>query len=349
MDKRKNILKKAVVLQIAIIMLLSISVIATSTQIKSIGAPEKETSTLQKISLPSLQEDNVILWDNYVITWNTAYHSQDDPPGEPEQWDSFVADDFMFTEETTVKWIYWQIYYGYAPAKDYQYDWNITFFNDDGTGNNPGTIYKGPITIYDSDIDKSLPYINETNNWACGATAFFPEPITFNADTKYWITIYSIGPIYPQTYLPVHNEATGGILLHEAKFISQHWGYPDWTDFTVVHGEPLDANFILGGDPPFEITIKKGLGATISISNNLPEGEDGLVHNMTVNITATGGFVLNPTKNVLVNEFNGQTTVKIRFFPIGFGSITINVACTSEDVGIGSKEATVKLLLILVL
>jgi len=349
MEKRKYILKKAIVLQIAVIMLLSIAVIATSTQINTIGAPKCEITSIPKKIMPCLQEDNVILWDNYVTTWNIAYHSQDDPPGEPEQWDSFVADDFMFNEETEVEWIYWQIYYGFAPAKDYHYDWNITFFEDDGTGNNPGGIYEGPITIADADIDKSEPYINESTTWACGATAFFPEPITFNADTKYWITIYSIGPIYPQTFLPVHDEATGGILMHEAKIKSDHWGYPEWTDLTEAYGEPLDANFILGGDPPFEVTIKKGLGVKVTVTNNLPEGEQGLVHNLTVNITATGGFVLNPTKNVLVAEFEGQTTETIKWFPIGFGSITIKAACTSTDVGIGSVETEGFLALLLVL
>ena len=349
MERRKYILKKAVVLQTAVIMLLSITVMATSTQINTIGTPDCQIASIPKNIMPCLQQDNVILWDNYVLTWNIAYHSQDDPPEEPEQWDSYVADDFMFDEETTVKWIFWQIYYGYAPAKDYHYDWNITFFEDDGTGNSPGAIYKGPITIADADIDKSLPYFNETTNWACGATAFFPEPITFNADTKYWITIYSIGPIYPQTFLPVHDEATGGILLHEAKIKSEHWGYPDWTDLTEVYGAPVDANFVLGGDPPFEITIKKGLGAKVTVRNNLPEGEEGLIHNMTVNISATGGFVLNPIKNVLVNEFNGQTEVIIRLFAIGFGKVTIKVVCTSEDVGIGTKETEGTLILFLLL
>ena len=201
----------------------------------------------------------------------------------------------------------------------------------------------------DEDIIKSLPYFNYGTNWACGGHTFLPESVTFDAETKYWISIYSTGPILPQTFFPVHNESTGGILLHEGKFKSEHWGYPDWTDFTEVHGAPLDSNFVLGGDPPFEITIDKGLGVSVSVTNNLPLTEDEILHNLTVNITATGGFVLNPIKNEFIPEFEEETTETIKWFPIGFGRITIDVNCTTLEVGIGKANTTGFLLLFFVI
>lgn len=348
--KRKNLLKEAGVLLIGVLLIcVSVAAMATTTDKPDLTSPKCEMNFSIKNSLPSHLQDNVILWDNFVLDWNIAYHSQDDPPEEPEQWDSFVADDFMFEEETEVHWVFWQIYYGFAPGKDYHYDWNITFFEDDGTGNNPGDIYEGPITIADADIDKSLAYFNYTTAWACGATAFLPEPLTFDADTKYWISIYSIGPIYPQTFFPVHNESLGGILLHEGKFKSEHWGYPDWTDFTVVDGEPLDSNFVLGGDPPFEVTISKGLGVTATVTNNLPLTEDEILHNLTVNFTATGGFVLNREKGFVIPEFREGTTETFKWYPIGFGSIAINVDIKTYEVGIGTVEDTGLLLLLFVL
>ena len=351
MKNKKNILKEAVVLLIAAAIFSSIAVTSTSTQMNTIGAPKCEITSLPKNILPYSQQDNVILWDNNALYWSIGYHSQDDPPEDVKQWDSFVADDFIFENETEVKWIFWQIYYANAPGKDYHYDWNITFFEDDGTGNNPGDIYAGPITIADEDIGKSFPYFNQTYRWACGAIAFLPEPVNFNADTKYWITIYSIGSIYPQTFLPCHNETMGGILLHEAKFKSDHWGFPDWTNLSdpELYGAPLDVNFILGGDPIAEVKIKKGLGVTITLTNNLPAGDEYSAHNMTVNCTATGNIFLNPTKNVLFDEFPGQTTEKIRWFPIGFGKITINVACTSLDAGLVPVEEEALLLLFLLI
>lgn len=347
--KRKNILKEAGVLLIgALLIFTSVAAMATTTDEHNLGSPKCETNFSIKDTLPSNLQDNVVLWDNYVFSWETAYHSQDDPPDEPEQWDSYVADDFMFEEETEVHWVFWQIYYGFAPGKDYHYDYNITFFEDDGTGNGPGDIYEGPITIADADILKSRPYFNLTTDWACGAWAFLSDPVTFDADTKYWISMYSIGPIFPQTFFPVHNESDGGILLHEGKFKSEHWGYPDWTDFTVVHGAPLDSNFVLGGDPPYELTISKGLGVTATITNNLPDVYPPDV-NVTVNFTATGGFVLNREKGFVIPELASGTTESVKWYPIGFGSIVINVYSVTPDIGIGSVEETGFLILFLVL
>jgi hypothetical protein len=348
MERRNNIFKEAVVLLIAVSMFLSIAAMATSTKMNTIGSPKCEITSIQKNILPCNLQNDVILWDNYVFSWTIAYHSQDDPPEEPEQWDSFVADDFMFEEETEVKWVFWQIYYSRAPGRDYHYDWNITFFEDDGTGNNPGNIYEGPITILDADIIKSPPYFNTSTAWACAAHTFLSEPVTFDADTKYWISIYSIGPIYPQTYFPCHNEADGGILLHEGKFKSEHWGYPDWTDFSVVEGEPLDSNFILGGEPPTEVTLTKGLGVTATIADNTPVGYPPMI-NVTVNFTATGGFVLNPTKTVVIPEIAPQTAGTAKYFPIGFGNITVTVDIVLADLGVPSEEIVGKLLLILLL
>jgi hypothetical protein len=329
---------------------MSIAVTSISTQMNTIGAPKCEINSLPKNIFPFSQQDNVILWSNNPWYWSVGYHSQDDPPEDPRQWDSFVADDFIFENETEVKWLFWQIYYAHGPGgKDYHYDWNVTFFEDDGTGNNPGDIYVGPITIADEDIGKSFPYFATTTHWACGAFAYLPEPVSFNADTKYWMTIYSIGSIYPQTYLPCHNETAGGILLHEAKFKSDHWGFPDWTNLSdpLLYGQPLDVNFVLGGDPFAEVKIKKGLGVTITFTNNLPAGDEYIAHNMTVNCTATGNIFFNPTKNVLYDEIPGQTTKKIRWFPIGFGKITINVTCTSLDAGLVPVEEEALLLLFL--
>jgi hypothetical protein len=349
MERRNNILKEAVVFLIAVLMLLSIAAIATSNRINTIGSPKSEMNYISKNMLSSHLQNDVILWDNYVFSWKTAYHSQDDPPEAPHQWDSFVADDFRFEEETEVKWVFWQIYYGFAPGgKDYHYDWNITFFKDDGTGNSPGDIYEGPITISDSDIYKSLPYFNTSNSWACGAHTFLPEPVTFDADTKYWISVYSIGRIYPQTFFPCHNESDGGILLHEGKFKSEYFGYPEWTDLSVLDDEPLDSNFILGGDPPTEVTLNKGLGVTATIADNTPEGYPPMI-NVTVNFTATGGFVLNPTKTVVIPEIAPQTAGTAKYFPIGFGKITVTVDIILADIGVPSTEIEGRLLLILLL
>jgi hypothetical protein len=309
--------------------------------------------------LPSPLQGNPVLWDNFVITWNKGYHSQDDPPDEPKQWDSFVADDFLFDEETEVHWVFWQFVYWNCNIaggpKDYHYDWNVTFFEDEGTGYHPGDIFAGPFTIADADIHKSLPYGNSSvysgGYWNCGAYAFLPEPVTFNADTKYWISIYSIGPIYPQSGWYVHNESTGGILLHEGNYKSERWGSPDWTNFSIhdADGESLDANFVLGGEAPFEVSISKGLGITATVINNFLPDTESYPTNLTVTFTATGGFVLNRTKTVIIPKLESGAKETIKWYPIGFGSVEINVACTSAETGIGSADKTGILIFILVL
>jgi hypothetical protein len=356
MERRKFFLKEAGVILIGVLLICtSVAAISTITDETNLITPSCEITSPIKTPFPSKLQDDVILWDNYVLNWCTAYHSQDEPPGDPPVVESFVADDFMFEEETEVYWVFWQFMYwncnNVEGPKDYHYDWNITFFEDDGTGESPGNVYQGPITIADADIDKSLPYINSTTQangmWVCGGTAFLPESVTFNADTKYWLTIYSTGPIFPQTGWCMHCELHGGILLHEAKFKSEHWGYPDWTNFTIVNGEPLDSSFVLGGDPPNEITLSKGLGVTATIADNTPEGYPPMI-NVTVNFIATGGFVLNPTKTVVIPEIAPQTAGTAKYFPIGFGKITVTVDAAGEGIGVGSAEIEGRLLLIFI-
>jgi hypothetical protein len=351
MKRNKYILKEASVITIGMLLICTCVAGIATTNIDDKVSLKCETPNTPQNIFPCQLSEAIPLWDNFVLTWKVGYHSQNDP----EQFDSYVADDFLFETETEVNWVYWQIWYGWVPPRDYHYNYSITFFEDDGTGTSPGAIYKGPYAIADEDIDKSRPYVNLSfpdNTWICGATSLLPEPVVFNADTKYWITIYSVGPISPYTYFSLHNESQGGIRLHEAKVRSDHWGYPNWTSLSeiTVDNEQLDANFILGGgDPPFEVSIKKGLGATITITNNLPEGEIGLVNNMTVNITATGDIILNPIKNVLIPEFEGQTTETIKYYPIGIGNIAIKVYCTSDELGIGDTETTGLLLIVFLL
>jgi len=355
MKYKSTILKEAGVLLIGMLLIFSsLAVIANKNEKNYLSGSSKIDIPIKNSGL-CLVQDDVILWDNYVLDWTSAYHSQDDPPGEPEQWDSYVADDFKFEEETDVHWIFWQIYYGWCNnadgPKDYHYDWNIIFFEDDGTGNNPGDIYEGPITISDEDIIKSNSYLNSTawiGVWQCGAHAYLPGPITFDADTKYWISIYSIGPIYPLTFFPVHSESLGGILLHQGKIKSEHWGYPDWTSLSVDYGYALDSNFVLGGASPHNITISKGFGISVTIDNNLPETITPMT-NVTVNFTATGGFVLNPTKNIVIPEIASQTTETAKYFPIGFGKIIITAKIAGDRIGVGTIEDTGFLILFFVI
>lgn len=349
MKNIKNILKEAGVLLIgAILICSSVAVMATTNGGNEIiDISSKIVTPLVNIE-PSFFQGDCVVWDNINPYYKAAYHAQDDPP-ETAQWDSFPADDFQFDEETDVHWVWWAMCYwncNYADGpKDYHYDWNITFYKDDGTGNRPGDIYAGPFTIADADIFKSKEVANETGLsygwWAAYMGVLFSEPVTFLSDTKYWISIYSIGPHYPQSGWYCHNGSYGyPIKLHEGVFKSSQWGYPDWTDFTIVGGEPLDMAFILGGEQlPFEVTLSKGLGVTATIKNHLPANDPGYNQtNISVTFTITGGFVLERTKIFFIEELNASETTTVKFIPLGIGRITIEVFAISQDSAAMGKE-----------
>lgn len=310
-------------------------------------APFVHLNTARENMIPSFFQGDCIVWDNMGYG-PTAYHAQDDPPETTVQWDSFEADDFQFEEETEVHWVYWVMCYWNCNAaqgpKDYHYDWNITFYEDDGSGCCPGSVYAGPFTIADADIFKGQEIWNLTNVangiWVDTMGVILPEPVTFLPGAKYWISLYSIGSHFPQSGWYVSNGTDGTpIKLHEALFKSTHWGYPAWTNFTMVDGQPLDMLFILGGKLlPFGVTIKKGLGITATIQNQLPETYNET--NITVTFTITGGFVLNRTASFFIKQLNASATETLKFYPIGFGKITIEIKVIAQDgaPGFGNKS-----------
>lgn len=341
-------MKKKVVGIIILMLVLATAVPAVGIVNKALDekttAPFAHITTPIQNRMPSFFQEDLIVWDN-MGNGPYAYPAQDDPYGTPGgEWDSFEADDFQFESETDVHWVVWVMsYWNCNPVggpKDYHYDWNITFYADDGSGYRPGTIYAGPFTIADADIFKGQEFFNSTNvgngYWANTMGVVLPEPVTFLSGTKYWISLYSIGPHYPQSGWYISNGTDGTpIKLHEAVFKSVHFGYPVWTDFTEVDGQPLDMLFLLGGLLPYEVTIQKGLGVTATIKNQLPFDEI----NITVTFTVSGGFVLNPTKTFFIKQLNASASETLKFYPIGFGRITVEVKVKSEDglFGLGNK------------
>lgn len=351
MKYRNTILKEAGVLLIIVILIFSsVSAMATTNE-KTLLIKADIKMNSQKTSIGYLPSGNV-LWDNWVENFTGAFAAQHEPPGTPNRLDAFPADDFMFDEDTDVYRVYWGGgYFGcnYAQGpKDYHFDWNITFFEDDGSGYHPGAIYTGPFTISDADLSKSEPAINSTTEgiWGCGYFAWLPDPVTFNADTKYWITIYGINEKYPQSCWAYHTEALGGILLHEANFKSDYFGIPDWTNTSEEFGEPSDMLYaLLSQDPDFEVTLAKGLGITITIKN---QGVLDAI-NVTATITTTGGFVLGGTKTVNIGDIAIGDTGIAKTFLIGIGRIAIEVQVTCNDGMTGYEDTSGFLLLIFVL
>jgi hypothetical protein len=197
-----------------------------------------------------------VLWDNSIEEYSTVFGSQF-CVHEDELFDVLIADDFIFVDETTVTGVFWTGGYlncQFADGlKDYHFPWNITFFEDDGSGFHPGSVFAGPFNFPDSDIlSEFLLEINNPDNmiWAANYIVELTEPIVFDSEQKYWITIYGYEDYFPQSIVAVHDESKGGIRLNEFNLKSQYWydhsGYPspDW--FNVSEYEDVyDMNFML--------------------------------------------------------------------------------------------------------
>jgi len=299
-------------------------------------------------------QGNPILWDNWVVGFSGNFAAQDDPPGTPDRIDAFPADDFMFDENTDVHAVYWHMAYTNCNnangPMDYKFDWNITFFEDDGTGYHPGEIYVGPITISDIDIIKGPAYRNDSSSnglWGCPMLTQLPEMVTFDADTKYWISIYSIGAHFPQSTWMAHSEAFGGIRLNEANWKSEYFGFPEWVNASEQFGNTNDMNFLLlNGDPAYEVTFSKGLGVTANITNLIAPYD---TTNVTITFTATGGFVLNRELTVLVGDLEPGASGSAKYVPLGFGNIVIDVTIISNEGAPGWGDTTGFLILFFVL
>jgi hypothetical protein len=306
------------------------------------------------IRIAGLGASSNVLWDNWVENYSGSIAAQLEPPGTPDPLDAFPADDFMFDEETEVYRVFWGG--GYfncnivGGPKDYHFDWNITFFEDDGSGYHPGAIYAGPFTISDTELDKSQEVVNDTilsnGLWGVGYWAWLPDPVTFNADTKYWMTIYGIEETFPQSIWAYHNESIGGILLNQANFKSEYFGYPDWVNVSELIDVPGDMMYaLLGPDPDFDVTLAKGLGVSATITNQ------GLFDttNVTATFTATGGLVLGRTRVISVGDLNIGDTGTARAIFIGIGSIAVDVEVRGYWGQLGFGNTTGLLLLFFVL
>jgi len=295
--------------------------------------------------VPSFFQGSCVVWDNQVEHIDYIFHAQDEPPETPNPQDCFFADDFQFNEKTDAYWLYWaQGYYMCNSAdgpKDYHFDWNITFYVDDGSGYRPGAVYAGPFTFADADIIKGEELFNSTTQvgglWISGAGVLFSDPVTFLADTKYWISIYGLGLHHPYSGWVAHMEMTGGILLNEA--VWKATGHPEWENISESEPHRCDMNFLLGGElNPLGITLKKGFGITATVTNQLPIPYNET--NVTVTFSATGGIVFPRTKTFFIEELNVSATETVKFYPIGFGRINIEVKAVAKGAAAGMANTS---------
>jgi hypothetical protein len=185
-----------------------------------------------------------VVWDNGM-----GYQGQAAAQWEPG-FDTHQADDFHFDEATEVgdvHWIggYWQE--GYDQA---EFDWCISFYIDNGTGDEPAGLpyqptFAGPFCYTWEEITKEL--LEDTGTSAYWSLKVdLPEVLVFDACEKYWISIWGEGSAFPQSGWGLQQS----YLLSPAVWGSDYFGFAYWTPGVDVLGYDFDCCWQLTGPTP---------------------------------------------------------------------------------------------------
>jgi hypothetical protein len=189
--------------------------------------------------------DTEIVWDNGMNITEDTLPAQYEPAEYGEL--GVLADDFQFDETTSVTDVHWiGVYWNGEPLGGF--DWNITFYNDDGTGTGPGTVFAGMYNFTNNECNEQELEVSGYYN----CTVYLPDALVFQADTKYWVAFRSYGVYPPQAGMPGHT----GTQLHELVFKSEFFGYPTWTDGYDVWG--------LYYDLPFQLTASSSVPVVLA-------------------------------------------------------------------------------------
>ena len=228
----RKILKAAVVLTIAILMVFSTVAIADTQDKQS------------RIIFTTNHEDSAIVargdivWDNdmsYLGLIRAQYDSS-------IPLDCYPADDFHFEEDTVVCDVHWVGGYWFGNYQQGDFDWVIKFYKDRGDGNAPGVEYAGPFTYTWDQITKV--FLQDTGTMILYELSVdLPESILFNGCEKYWISIWGIGFEPPNSGLGFHYDP---IILHKA-MVKSFYFFEDneWHGAEELSYEPSDLCFQL--------------------------------------------------------------------------------------------------------
>jgi len=327
MKKQKNCFKEAVVILLAVVLVSSTIAIANTNQIQPTLYTNESGPTDSSMF-------NAVAWDN-GMGYKLGVLAAQLWPGDI---DAFPADDFELSATYEIDTVIWQggYYRGDLAGGggiDYYFDWNITFYNHNASGNKPGSMIK-EYSFDNSSITREFWWTSDpASRWYANYSVTLVPPIKLQGNTRYWIGTYGYNATWPQSGWSRHNETAGGIKLHEGMFRSDSFGFPDWVNVSVLVGEVTDFNYQLEGtlvpEPVLEITSIKGpIGVTATINNS----GDAKATNVTATIEATGGIILSgASKTVKVGDIDIGKTAKARSLIIGFGKPTIEVTVTCDE------------------
>jgi uncharacterized repeat protein (TIGR01451 family) len=189
-----------------------------------------------------------VVWDN-GMDWDIGLMSAQMDEAYP--YDCFVADDFHFEADTEVTDVHW--IGGYWNGDPAEFDWCISFYMDDGSGEAPAGMpyqptFAGPYCFAWSDIE-----IEDLGNQYYSMSVDLPETLTFAGCEKYWISIWGYGLFPPQSGWAAHYDYQ----LSPCVWGSNFWGYVYWTPGFDIQGFDHDLCFQLTGpeacDPSIDL------------------------------------------------------------------------------------------------
>lgn len=244
MKSRKNILKQAGVLLLFVVMILSTIAVKANTNQNSITVMNLGDGTTHHLSRKSYD-----YWDNNLTYGEGLIPCQYEPTyGEL----GTCADDFILDSTNEVMDVHW--IGGFWNGNPAVFDWQITFYNDDGSGTRPGTVISGPVTYPNAECNEEFLEQSGTAYYYSWEV-MLDEHVECTGGVKYWIAFQAQGVYPPQSGMAVH---TNPQQLNECTFKSAYFGYPDWVPGSMVFGYISDLAFRLGGwchdDTPPETT-----------------------------------------------------------------------------------------------
>jgi hypothetical protein len=184
---------------------------------------------------------------NYNVVWDNGIHY--DALGtcqidEIHDFDFISSDDVLFEKDTTIDAIKAIGGYRYEGYQDANTPWDISIYIDQGNGNVPGEIFKGPYTYT---LEMLNPIFLEDTGTAIIYELLFdlPETITLTAGEKYWIVPTCFSELPTQGGFAYHFDP---IKLHQAVAKSEYFNSPHWQNVMNISTQvnaPIDGSFQL--------------------------------------------------------------------------------------------------------
>ncbi len=247
-------MSKVLILALATVLLVCLTVKHASAQVQldpvsvSAGLDSDNIDQAQETIL-SGSKQAVKVWDNHMIYMGYMVGSMSDAS---QDYEIRLADDFEFTENTKVSEVRWYGGYYGTPPTDGDFNMMITFYEDYGDGNKPGTQIWGHYFM-NSEVNET--YLTTWGDfYYYSYVTILPEDVSFDANTKYWVSIVASGQIPPQFGMSSHTTAN----MHECVLKSEYFGYPDWANSSTMWGISFELAFELWGEVVTTCCINPG-------------------------------------------------------------------------------------------